>query len=356
MNLSKLQKEIVESKENKIVVMSAAASGKTAVLTERVRFLLRSGVKPETMAVITFTNLAAEEMRSRLAEDFKPGLFIGTIHSLANSFVRAYGIDTSDAIEQEKFERLFELVEENPGCVRHYDWVLLDEAQDSDVDQFSFIFDMINPPNFFVVGDPRQNIYQFNDGDSKYMLTLARQDGVKRISLNENYRNGNEILSFARRLIRPTGIVDDSIAKVSGGKVFEKRLSVDSLITGFKKMSNYGDWAILGRSNDRVNSIIAQLTDAGIPCDGFKQGGLTRQELKEKMEANTVKVLTIHSAKGLEWDNVVVMDTRIGRNEEDRFLAYVAATRAKKKLYWNAEPPQWDRPRKKRNEWAEEWN
>ena len=31
MNLSKLQKEIVESKENKIVVMSAAASGKTAV-------------------------------------------------------------------------------------------------------------------------------------------------------------------------------------------------------------------------------------------------------------------------------------------------------------------------------------
>lgn len=354
MELSKLQKEIVESKESKIVVMSSAASGKTCVLTERVRFLLNNGVAPSSMAVITFTNLAAEEMRSRLADDYKDGLFIGTIHSLANHMVRSYGIDTSDAIEQEKFERLFELVEENPQCVKHYDWILLDEAQDSDVNQFSFIFDMINPPNFFVVGDPRQHIYSFNGGDSKYMLTLARQTGVKKMSLNENYRNGVEILSFARRLIRPTGIIDDSIAKISGGKVFERRLSVDSLISGFKKMSNYGAWAILGRSNDRVNSIIKQLTDAGIPCDGFKQGGLTRQELKEKMEANTVKVLTIHSAKGLEWDNVVVMDTRIGRNEEDRFLAYVAATRAKKKLYWNNNPPEWDKTKtipKKLDSW-----
>lgn len=356
MELSKLQKEIVESKENKIVVMSAAASGKTAVLTERVRFLLKSGVKPESMAVITFTNLAAEEMRSRLAEDYKPGLFIGTIHSLANNFVRAYGIDTSDAIEQEKFDKLFEMVEDNPGCVKHYEWILLDEAQDSDQNQFSFIFGMINPPNFFVVGDPRQNIYQFNDGDSKYMLTLARQAGVKRLSLNENYRNGGNILTFARRLIRPTGIIDDSVAMQSGGNVFERRLTVESLINGFKKMSNYGDWAILGRSNDRVNSIIQQLVKAEIPCDGFKQGGLTRQELKEKMEANTIKVLTIHSAKGLEWDNVVVMDTRIGRKEEDRFLAYVAATRAKKKLYWNAEPPQWEKKSKSGNSWAEEWD
>ena len=188
------------------------------------------------------------------------------------------------------------------------------------------------------------------------MLTLARKEGVKRLSLNENYRNGNDILTFARRLIRPTGIIDDSIAMLPGGKVFEKRLSVENLISGFKKMSNYGCWAILARSNDRVNSIIKQLTDAAIPCDGFKQGGLTRQQLKEKMEANTVKVLTIHSAKGLEWDNVVVMDTRIGRNEEDRFLAYVAATRAKNKLYWNAEPPQWEKKYSKKNSWAEEWD
>ena len=78
MSLSEIQKKIVEAKEEKIIVLSAAASGKTAVLTERVRHLLNSGVDPKEIVVITFTNAAAEELNERLN---KPtGLFVGTIH------------------------------------------------------------------------------------------------------------------------------------------------------------------------------------------------------------------------------------------------------------------------------------
>ena len=40
MELSLLQKEIVETKKDKVIVLSAAASGKTRVLTERVNYLL----------------------------------------------------------------------------------------------------------------------------------------------------------------------------------------------------------------------------------------------------------------------------------------------------------------------------
>lgn len=46
MELSELQKEIVETTEDKVIVLSAAASGKTRVLTERVNFLIEHGADP----------------------------------------------------------------------------------------------------------------------------------------------------------------------------------------------------------------------------------------------------------------------------------------------------------------------
>ena len=81
--LSKVQQEIVETKANKVVVMSVPASGKTAVLTERVKYLLEQGEKPSSIVVITFTNAAAEEMKKRIG-DIGQGTFINTIHSYAD--------------------------------------------------------------------------------------------------------------------------------------------------------------------------------------------------------------------------------------------------------------------------------
>ena len=348
----------INSPNHLFVTNNFIVTHNTTVLTERVRYLLNKGVNPETMAVITFTNLAAEEMRTRLGADFKDGMYMGTIHGLANRFVRAWGIDTSDAIENEKFDRLFELVKENPGCVKHFDWIILDEAQDSDTNQFNFIFNMIDPDNFFVVGDLRQHIYQFNGGSSYFLECLAEENGVTCLSLNENYRNGEDILNYARKLISKTGLYDDSIAINKGGKVFEYRFTAEQLAQGFKKMNNYKDWVVLCRYNNAVDSTLAVLKKNGIPCDGFKQGGLTRAQLHEKMQANTVKVLTIHSAKGLEWDNVAVLEPYIKVKPDDYFLMYVAATRAKKKLYWNQETAPWDKPdyyRKKQRQQIEEW-
>ena len=76
-----------------------------------------------------------------------------------------------------------------------------------------------------------------------------------------------------------------------------------------------------------------------IPYDNFKQGDLKKEELDQKMNENTVKVLTIHSSKGLEWDNVIVIGARF-TPEEERNVCYVAATRARNLLVWmtNAKP------------------
>jgi len=62
MELSRKQEEIVNSNENKIVVISAAASGKTAVVSERAKVMLGRGIAPERLVIITFTVAAANEM------------------------------------------------------------------------------------------------------------------------------------------------------------------------------------------------------------------------------------------------------------------------------------------------------
>ena len=70
-------------------VIAGAGSGKTRCLTERVRHLIASGVAPNRINVLTFTNKAAHEILERVGmedEHVKPK--IGTIHSLALSAIR----------------------------------------------------------------------------------------------------------------------------------------------------------------------------------------------------------------------------------------------------------------------------
>ena len=55
------------------------------------------------------------------------------------------------------------------------------------------------------------------------------------------------------------------------------------------------------------------------------------------MKENTVKVLTIHTAKGLEMNNVLVIGAKFF-NVEERCISYVAATRAKNLLVWTRMP------------------
>ncbi|MDR6229865.1 DNA helicase-2/ATP-dependent DNA helicase PcrA [Pseudomonas sp. SORGH_AS199] len=91
--LSEAQKSIVNAPLNlNLQVLATAGSGKTRVLTERIRTLLGASKKDGVIA-LTFTNLAASEMRSRLEEfsDLDNRCWIGTIHSIAQRIVDQYG-------------------------------------------------------------------------------------------------------------------------------------------------------------------------------------------------------------------------------------------------------------------------
>ena len=60
------QQSAIDARGKSIVVSAAAGSGKTSVLTERVLRLIEEGEDIERMLIVTFTNLAASEMRERI--------------------------------------------------------------------------------------------------------------------------------------------------------------------------------------------------------------------------------------------------------------------------------------------------
>lgn len=92
-NLSSAQSEVVQAPINSALqVLASAGSGKTRVLTERVRFLLNSSPKGSVIA-LTFTNKAAEEMQQRLSNcDLAENrTWISTVHSVAQRILEQYG-------------------------------------------------------------------------------------------------------------------------------------------------------------------------------------------------------------------------------------------------------------------------
>lgn len=92
MKLDSTQEKIVKSRANNIIVSAGAGSGKTRVLTERVKYLIENGVEPSSIVCITFTNKAANEMRERLSDvNGVSEAFIGTIHSFANHILKDSG-------------------------------------------------------------------------------------------------------------------------------------------------------------------------------------------------------------------------------------------------------------------------
>jgi DNA helicase-2/ATP-dependent DNA helicase PcrA len=93
--LSPIQREAAEWDAGPLLVLAGPGSGKTRVLTCRiVRLLETSREKNFRILGLTFTNKAADEMRSRVAH-YLPGqegrLFLGTFHSFCADVLRQHG-------------------------------------------------------------------------------------------------------------------------------------------------------------------------------------------------------------------------------------------------------------------------
>ena len=130
------QRAAAEHGEGPAMVLAGPGTGKTAVLTWRVALLVRRGVTPDVILVITFTNKAADEIRDRLSAilgdpllDMRTSLTVNTFHAFGHSvlkehaslFGRTEGFTIFD--EDEKAEILKSVVPDHVKVRTAADWI-----------------------------------------------------------------------------------------------------------------------------------------------------------------------------------------------------------------------------------------
>ena len=87
------QQKAVLHEGGPVIVLAGAGTGKTRVLTYRIAYLIEKGVPPSAIVALTFTNKAADTMRTRLQKlvgNAAHGVWMGTFHSLFARWLRLY--------------------------------------------------------------------------------------------------------------------------------------------------------------------------------------------------------------------------------------------------------------------------
>ncbi len=91
--LNEAQQQPVLQKDGPMIIIAGAGSGKTRVLTVRIAYLMSQGVDAFSILALTFTNKAAREMKSRIAQivgaSEAKNLWMGTFHSVFARILRS---------------------------------------------------------------------------------------------------------------------------------------------------------------------------------------------------------------------------------------------------------------------------
>ena len=106
MSFSEAQKRAIRHKDGPALVLAGPGSGKTTVITNRVRYLTEKyGVQAGSILVITFTRAAAREMKERYEKMTGQGsrVAFGTFHSVFFLILKlAYGYQASNIVREEQ--------------------------------------------------------------------------------------------------------------------------------------------------------------------------------------------------------------------------------------------------------------
>ena len=222
---------------------------------------------------------------------------------------------------------LWDIMELYDEYVNTIDALFVDELQDVDPIQFK-IFERVNSNKKFFIGDAWQSIYVFRGSDGEIFDKL---DDFHLCKLKYNYRSYQEIIDYASTVYMHLydRVVDEEISSY----ITRITYSAPSTIQCKKEyggqvtiITPYEDCYVFKNNEKQVDNAYRQLRkimelNPMILCR-------TNKQVKTIQEFGITNVSTIHQAKGLEYDHVIVIDTEINCLE-DLNVAYVALTRAK---------------------------
>jgi len=261
------------------------------------------------------------------------------------------------------FRKARQILEEK-GDILPYTSILVDEAQDMGMQAFKLIRQMIpggdQPHDIFIVGDAHQRIY-----DRRVVLKHCgiNIQGARGQKLRVNYRTTEENRQWAVQLLQGVdyddldgGVDDQAVYKslIQGEEPLIKPFStfreeaeaiVEYVQAQAEDERDIRDICIIARTQNLLDNYEGALKSAGIDTYPIKQNAA------EDRTADGVRLATMHRAKGLEFEQVIVA----GVNDEDvpnrralssasddadrerilkheRSLLYVSGTRAKRRV------------------------
>lgn len=216
----------------------------------------------------------------------------------------------------------------------NYKYIIIDEFQDTSLNRFKLINAIIKQNNakIFVVGDDYQSIYRFTGCNLDIFLNFNKLvNNLNIINLDYNYRNPKEIIDVANSFImkNKNQIKKETICLKNINKPI-KICFYKNKRTAIEKILKYIDtkYLILGRNNKD----------------------------EDLFNVQDKPFLTIHKSKGLEEDNIILINLTNNNNslpskiknhkiinkiiktdyypyEEERRLFYVALTRTRNNIY-----------------------
>lgn len=234
-------------------------------------------------------------------------------------------------------------------------YIIIDEYQDTSLIRFNLIKEIIKKTNskLMVVGDDFQSIYKFTGCDISLFLKFSTYfPDAKIMKLEQTYRNSQELIEIAGKFIMKNKYqIKKELYSKKNLKDPIKIINYHDIQKSFlqivKKLSNNINQKILvlGRNNFDINYILNS------------EVKLKKDKLIIKDYENLdITYMTIHKSKGLESDNVILLNlkqeitgfpSQIKDNQlfrlinkkdsypysEERRLFYVALTRTKNYVY-----------------------
>jgi DNA helicase-2/ATP-dependent DNA helicase PcrA len=181
-------------------------------------------------------------------------------------------------------------------------------------------------PIWFVIGDPSAYVPQFNKGTAEKLLQFRHL-----IEEYSSIADSVDAYELAMRVVRGTGIMEEYRFDHTpeGLSKFE---NIEQLVNGIKE---FVDQSNQEGSEENPNSLDFFLQNVSL---------MTDQDNEKPEDRNKVSLMTIHSAKGLEFGYVFIAGVEeelfpsqfssgsAKEIEEERRLFYVALTRARKRV------------------------
>jgi superfamily I DNA/RNA helicase len=250
-------------------------------------------------------------------------------------------------------ENVIRGVERNQIPSGQYTAVLIDEGHDFQPEWFKLVVQMVDPTtnSLLVLYDSAQSIYDKTKRQKLSFKSLGIQAQGRTTILRINYRNTRQILELAHKVAKD--VLTPDVADDDGAPLLqpmtcgrdgqppivvklrtlqhEVRKVTELLADAHAEGHAWGDMAILCRRHELMHACARELTRLHMPHQVRQKSG------QFEPLANTVKIMTMHASKGLEFP--VVALPGIGEmpeeNEdpaEEARIFYVAATRATHRL------------------------